>query len=195
MKKIRYADKKESFFKSKRFISILMGLFIISIMVFSILYYGLDNTGQEKIEYKGLTFTQTSLGWQTYTNSNQRILIQTNPEYLDFVTYLGFGDIEYFFSLQKIYVSFNPEENVASALIDFQANTPSGVSLVGACSVESELCVQLPLKTCEDATIANGVVIYKESNESKITQEGNCLIIEGEDLLTLTDKLVVEAYV
>ena len=80
MKQIRYVEKAVPFYQNKKFLTILMGLFIISIMVFSVLYYGLDTNGQEKVEYNGLEFVQTTQGWLAYTEDEQRILLFGNPQ-------------------------------------------------------------------------------------------------------------------
>ncbi|MSR86360.1 hypothetical protein EXS74_03110 [Candidatus Woesearchaeota archaeon] len=195
MKAVRYGEKKESFWKSKKFLTLLMGLFIISIMVFSVLYYGLDRTDQKEVEYKGLTFTETSVGWQAYTEENQRILIQSDPSTLDSEIITGSADFSFLEGLQKVYVSFNPYSDVSSALVDFQQNMPGSAVLVASCYEASDACIQLPIKDCDDATLTTGVVIFKDGNTSTVTLDGNCLVVEGKNLLILTDKLVVDSYV
>lgn len=175
--------------------TIFMGLFFISLMVFSVLYYGLDNTNQKKETYKGLTFTQTDLGWQSYTANNQKILIQSDPNTLNAEVISGTTDFSFMKSLQKVYVSFNPADDVSAALTDFQQNAPGSASLVAACYEKSDACVQLPIKTCADATATMGVIIFKQGDTDRATLDGTCLTVEGKSLLAITDTMVVDTYV
>ena len=194
MKDVRYAEKKISLWKNKKFLTILMGLFIISIMVFSVLYYGLDTSGQAKVEYKGLEFIQTNQGWQTYTEEEKKILLLSDPRDLENVSSFGVS-LDFLSAVGMLYLSFNPEEDVSGALYDFQVNVEYSGGLVAACYEESEACADVPIKTCADAGLGTGVILFKEANASSVVLEGNCLTIEGENLLLLTDRLILDQYV
>ena len=50
------------------------------------------------VTYKDLTFVQTSLGWQAYTEEEERILLHTNPQELETLIVQGVGDLSPFFS-------------------------------------------------------------------------------------------------
>ena len=195
MKEVYYKEKKASIWKNKKFLNILMGLFIISIMVFSVLYYGLDTSGKKEVEFRGLTFIETNVGWQAYTKGNQRILISSNPEELGDVS---FDSVSLSFlqglGIQKIYFSVNPENDMSEALYDFQRNIPLSAGLVVACYEESIACAKMPIKTCADTAIGIVVVVFKEANETSVVIDGNCLTIEGKNLLSITDKLIIDQY-
>ncbi len=170
--------------RKKRIFSILVGLFFIMIMVMSALYYGMDDT--EKIEYNGLKFVNSGQGWIAY-NGEEKIVIWTDPRELENydVDISGFGD------LTKVYLSVNPSEDIKYAVNDLEKNLEfKQLSL--ACYEDSELCAEMPLKNCEDATAYTGVIVLKEANETKVYLEGNCLTIEGENLLKIVDGVVVE---
>lgn len=194
MKDVRYVEKKVAFYQNKKILTILMGLFIISIMVFSLLYYGLDSSGQEKIVYKGLNFVKTNVGWQAYTEDRERILVLSDPRDLESVSFppvsLSFVD-----DVQKIYFSVDPSQDVSGALYDFQQNIPFSGAFVVACYEDSALCADLPLKTCADATVNIGVIVFQEAEETSLVLEGNCLTIQGKNLLIITDKLILDHYV
>ncbi|MDP3728175.1 MAG: hypothetical protein Q8R18_01845 [bacterium] len=194
MKDVRYAEKKVSFFKNKKFLTILMGLFIISIMVFSVLYSGLDTSGQEKVEYKGLEFVQTTQGWLAYTEDEQKILLSSNPGDLVDISFTPVS-LSFLSGIQKLYLSFNPAEDVSGALYDFQQNAAYSGAIVAACYEDGEFCTELPIKTCADVTSTIGVVLFREANESSVVLEGNCLTIQGKNLLSITDKLILDQYV
>lgn len=193
MKDVRYVEKKSSLWKNKKFLTVLMGLFIISIMVFSVLYYGLDTSGQEKVEFNGFTFIQTNQGWQTFTDDEKRILLLSDPRELENVS-LSSVSLDFLSSLGKIYLSFNPEQDVSGALYDFQNNIEFSGSLVAACYEESELCADVPIKSCVDVGLGTGVVIFQEANESSVVVEGNCVTLQGKSLLEVTDRLILDQY-
>ncbi|HIH14796.1 MAG: hypothetical protein QT08_C0009G0042 [archaeon GW2011_AR17] len=193
MKQIRYVEKAVPFYQNKKFLTILMGLFIISIMVFSVLYYGLDTNGQEKVEYNGLEFVQTTQGWLAYTEDEQRILLFGNPQDAEGLRFDAVS-LSFLSDVQKLYLSFNPDDDFSSALSDFQQNAGYSGALVVACSQEHELCGNLPIRTCADATSTIGVILFDQANESSVVLEGNCLTIQGKNLLSITDKLILDQY-
>ena len=180
----RYRTREEIAERKKKIFTIVIGLFFIFIMVMSALYYGLDDT--EKVVYNDLKFVNTGQGWVAY-NSKDKIIIWTDPSELENYNV----DISGFESLTKIYLSINPEENVKYAINDLYNNFEfEQISL--ACYEDNELCSDMVLKTCEDATPYIGVIILREANETKVSLDGNCLIIEGQDLLKIVDGVVVE---
>jgi len=192
MKESSYTERGPAFYKKKQFLSILMGLFIISIMVFSVLYYGLDSTGQEKVSYKNLDFVQTTAGWQAYTDSGEKIVIMSNPDDVEHLnTSASFLSLN---GLSKVYMSINPYDNVGAALQDFERNVHLSSPLVISCYEDNDRCADLPIKRCPDASPSVGVLIFKEANETVVTFENNCMTIEGKDLLKITDKLILDQY-
>ena len=194
MKEVKVGEKKISFFRNKKLLTILMGFFIISIMIFSVLYYGLDSTGKKKVEYHGLRFVETNQGWQAYTEDGQKIFILSNPEELEDVSFAPVS-LSFLGTVQKVYISFNPYDDVSDALQDFQQNIPFSVPLVGACYEDNDFCAELPLNTCADASLSVAVVLFREANETSVTLENNCLTLQGKNLLILTDKLILDSYV
>ena len=154
------------------------------LMVMSALYYGLDDT--EKVEVNGLKFMDTGEGWLAH-NNDARIMIWSDPREVE-----SYGvDISGFESLTKVYLSVDPSQNLKYAVNDLERNF-GFEQLALACYEDSELCKEMPLKTCEDVTTYIGVIILREANETKVSLDGNCLIIEGEDLLKIVDGMVVE---
>jgi hypothetical protein len=189
MKK-REKPRKSNIFSSKRIFIYLMGAFIILIMVASVI--NINKNSVEKYKYKGNKFTKTDQGWLTYKD-DKAVLLSYGPKELE-----GFNvnvDINNLFLLQKIYISFNPLENLQLAITDFLTNLNFNY-LVRACTVNIEPCIDLPLKGCDDADLATGVIIFKESKTAKVSLDRNCLIIEGEgeDLVKITDRLILDHY-
>src|SRR3989344_2868797 len=99
---VYYKEKKVSVFQNKKFLTVLMGLFIISLMVFSVLYYGLDSSGQKNVDYENIHFVQTNVGWLGYTESEQKILILSDPSEL--VNISTGSSFSFLSGLSRVYV-------------------------------------------------------------------------------------------
>ncbi len=192
MKEVNYS-KVDNSEKKKKFYVIFMGLFIISIMVFSTIYYGLSDDTQSEVEYQGLKFIESSSGWMTYVNNNEKLVILSNPEDLDSVEF-NEVDFDSMKSNSKIYVSFNPYDNSNNALYDLDRSGLLSMQIYVTCYEDNDKCSELPIKTCDDAVQGTGVVVIKLSNETKVSLNNNCLTIEGKDLLKIVDKFIVDQY-
>lgn len=181
---------EESSNRGKYLVGVL-ALFIISIMVFSVLSLTSEDT-EEKIKYKDQLFVKTNQGWQTYIN-NQQYIFAYNPLELENITLPANFNINKLNSAQKLYLSFNPEEDIYLAMQEFYTLlkpllTPK---MQESCFIDIEKCSKLPLKTCEDATPDIKVILLKEDNLSKIDYQYNCLTLQGdsENLIKNIDKL------
>ena len=181
--------KKVPFYKKKQFFTILIGLFFIMLMALSAVNIGMNNE-EETIEYGDLEFVQTSSGWKAYLEEGSLDLVYS-PEFLNLsLDSVNLGVFEY---LEKVYISFNPGDDLGYSLYDLERNLDFN-KVVYACYEDSELCEDLPLKDCADAVDGVGVIIFKEGEEDKVSLEGSCLNIEGKDLLKVTDKLLLDYY-
>lgn len=174
-------EKGTSFFKSKKFLTYLIGFFIIMIMVLSAM--DLWQGSKESYVYHNVKFTksdeQTGF-WVAYVNSNQ-VGLAYSPSELENVSDVDFSS---FNSLDKIYLSTdNPLANY-KAMDYFKKRLPLSPAKTLACTPESENvtdCDQLPLKDCNDADAGTGVVIFKRSeNFTKSFVSNTCLVLEGE---------------
>ena len=61
-----------------------------------------------------------------------------------------------------------------------------------ACTVDAAGCEELPLRSCENASMEYGVIEFRKSNDTSVTFESNCLLIQGESLLEVVDKFILE---
>lgn len=179
--------KKES--KLKKFI---LPLFIVFIMVFSIFGYMANRSDDsEKIQYKGYKFIKTDQGWVTYKD-DKKIIIQNNPLDLEIQEpKITFQELS---SAQKIYLTFNPEENLYQAINSFiQQIKPLLGTFTQACTKDVSKCSDLPIKTCSDATDSIKIIQIQEKEPTKLEYNNNCLIIQGknEDLVKAIDKLTL----
>lgn len=183
---------KESWYKNKKVLTSFLGIFLISVMVLSAL--GLNPDAEEKVVYKDMKFYHADTGkWQTFLADGKQVVVSTDPSAfaaMD-VPSLDFSSLS---SLQKLYISMNPQDSVQNAVYDIDFNLPLPPQTDLACYEDNDQCSTFPLKTCADATMTTGVILLRESNETSVSFEGNCWTIEGKDLLTLTDKLILDYY-
>jgi len=178
--------------KNKKFLTIALGIFIALIMVSSVLNITSSNN-QSRVKYKSYSFTKTDNGWLLFKD-NTKYLLSFNPVELENVEVpnLNFNQLNF---LEKIYISINPEENTRSTIAEFQRNIRLTPTLVTSCFIDVTQCSDLPLKTCNDTTSSIGVIIFKESNESEISFNNNCLTISGSiiESTKAVDKLVLKS--
>tara|TARA_Y100000310_G_C20683607_1_gene817599 strand:+ start:499 stop:1077 length:579 start_codon:yes stop_codon:yes gene_type:complete len=191
MKAKKVFRRKVPFYKKKEFMTYLVGLFIIVIMATSALsMWGGDEEG---VEFDGMKFVDSGYGWQTYIGES-KVTISSYPLDLENVSIddVSFSSLNL---MGKLYFSINPYDSYQQAVYDFQANIDLFPNVVYSCYEDNDLCSDMPLKDCDDAMDGTGVVIFRETNSSDFVEfSGNCLVIEGKDLLKVTDKLILDYY-
>ena len=158
-----------------------MSIFIASIMVLSVLGVAIQYTvgNSQDIKVGKQKFKQFQGGWLAYKDSRQ-ILVPTQPDLLQYqqVPEISFSSLN---SAGKIYFSTNPNNPLPQqSLFSIQNNIfPYLSNVIIACIDDSEVCANLPLKTCKDANIG-AVVIQAEISNTTITSfNNNCLLIQG----------------
>ncbi|MAG45303.1 MAG: hypothetical protein CMH63_00840 [Nanoarchaeota archaeon] len=174
-----------------------MSLFIVFIMVLSVLgvalNYGLEDS--ESVKFKNTKFKQVNNLWVTYKDK-EKITITSQPDYLESIQVpdISLSDI----NKQKIYFTTNPEDAIPrDALLDIQTNiVPKLNSLAIACTQDSELCKDLPLKTCSDASPSNPIIQLQITETPSITFNNNCLLIQSpRDSFTMyVDALILKLH-
>ncbi len=190
MKPVTEEEKKESFFNKKKIFVIGIGIFIISIMVLSVL--DINNSQEtEKVTYKGINFVKTYNGWLGYKDDNPIYLVY-NPLETANIT-MNINNIDLFSLTAKNYISSLPEDGLNEAISNFINRARLQRTPINSCYKDTKSCADLPIKTCEDADTSTGVIIFKYSNETKVTLTGTCLIFEGDnsDLIKHIDRLML----
>lgn len=188
MKKKNIQEKKEGMFSKKRTLTYLMGGFIILLMVASALNMWKGDK-EEAYDYHGLKFVKTEQGlWIAY-KGNEQIVLTYNPEELEQIELpVNVGMISY---SQKIYISTDDIKANGKVMGYFKQKIGITNSKPFACTEDVPGCEELPLKSCDDATQSQAVVIFKKAEETKINYMANCLTMEGqsENLIKAIDKL------
>lgn len=164
----------------------IIGIIMIIVMLGSTFGYAIsslnkDNSASGKIEYKGYEFLNKNGFWSTTIGDYEFIFkynptevekINTNVNYLNSYS----GKVLYFFS-QNDGASVEISRNLGNIIQRFQLACP-----------EYANCTQdWPTKDC-----SNNFIIIREANESKITQQENCVFIDGprENLTKITDEFL-----
>jgi hypothetical protein len=185
--KIRKIISKAEEKKKRQRNQFLLGGIMILVMFSSIIGYslsGLGNTSSTSIKYNGLKFVYESNYWNVNLNGlkfsfsyNPTQVVKLNSSFNLLSNYSG----------KPLYIYSNNAEAEAeiyknlfyqnSIVQRFQYACPQG----GTCD-ES-----IPIKTCED-----NFIIIKESENSSVRQENNCVFIEGkaEELAKLSDSFL-----
>jgi len=179
---MRKIISKEDEGKKKRRNQFLVGGILILVMVMSTIGYSFtrdqqNNTGNPTMIYKGYTFTQVSGFWNVNIGNAQFSFVY-NPN-----------------ETQKINLVLNPISNYSSKPLYIYSQDSSAeaeiyrnlfyqnkiVERVQDACFSGETCdPSLPVKTCDD-----NFIIIEQSNSTQITQNKNCVFIEGENNLTM----------
>ncbi len=188
MKKKIIQEEKEKIFSKKRTLTYFIGGFIIMLMVASALDMW-NGEEEEKYDYHGLKFVKTEDGlWLAY-KEKQQIVLQYSPEDLEKIELpTNIGMLSY---SQKMYISTDDIKANARAMDYFRKKIGITELKPYACVKDTPECKDLPLKSCDDATQEQPVVVFKRTEETKVDYKANCLTMEGdsENLIKAIDKL------
>lgn len=158
--------------------------------------YMAGGDSEKVVKYNGYKFSKAEGGFMTYVDG-KKIVLYNNPNELTNTT-TGFADFNELNSAEKIYVSVNPEDNLGNYLFGLQYNLLNNLKpkKVSACYVDNELCKELPLKDCKDASARIKVILIRKG-DTKIEYKDNCLIIQGKDeeLVKFIDKLILNMFI
>lgn len=181
----RLVSREESAKKRKRN-QIILGVILVGIMVFSTIGFAIQgnssgNSGEDvsgnEIEYNGFKFVNQNGLWVL-----GNFVFQSVPQQVEDI---GEG-IKTASSYQGMPAYIYSEDEGAE--IEIGVNMGQIALRVQKACPENTVCDEdLPVKTCSD-----NFIIIKESNVSRITQEENCVFIEGlnEDLVELADQFL-----
>ena len=171
MRKIKF---KEDVDKKRRRNQIIIGVVLVSLMLFSTIGYSFiqnsGNDGQYESEsYNGLTFYRINDLWQT-SIQGQTFSFQYLPQEV--------SNISVFETLTLQNISGNPlylvnSENYASQKII--GNIGQYALRYQTACLEGTNCTEWPIKTCEE-----NLIIFNEANATSVAQVENCIFISGD---------------
>ena len=176
----------------------ILAFFIAFIMVGSILGYVMMDGGENRFKYKDIKFTQDQGGWSTIIN-NRKITFDYLPP-----------DVEQINLTSDIITTLiNKPEIDTTSLVNDTFSEEIALAQYNMNLVLKNLNVylrrgfttanifNLSVITCEDATFAVPVVYFKQSNQTKIDLDDNCIIAEARnniDVLRIKDRLLYSMF-
>ena len=152
---------------------LIVGILLISLMLFSTLGYALGGKGTEdknsKVEYKDIIFTKTSGYWSfNYQGTNFNTLY--NPTELQDIPILTQTTLQSYSQLPLYFVGGG--EGIYEILGVFNGYLERYQE---ACLDDNSSCKEeLPIKDC-----TNNLIIFQEG-ENKVYKEENCVFIQGD---------------
>lgn len=184
--------KKEGIFSKKN----LMSIFIVALMVFSVfgvLFYGF-NEGSNTVKEKDITFKRADGYWKAEIGDvNAEIdYLPSEIEHIEVDSSImdRLRDVPQFETTAEL--NGSSVRGMALAQYRLAQNLYQKDVFVGVGSAfENEY--DLPIITCENSTEFVPVVYMKEGNETKVYQEGNCIILQGKDnydFVILANKMI-----
>ncbi len=182
MRKIESRYEKEKGRKRKQ---IIIGVSLAVLMIFGVLGFALqggvvnqgDKNSLDNVFYNGFEFEYINGFWIIGD-----FAFRYNPQQVEDIGFALKNMNNY--QGKPIYIYSESEE----AKLEVYVNLGQVAQRVQDACVENKNCSgNFPVKTCED-----NFIIIKEGNNNMITQDNNCVYIEGlqEDLTKLTDQFL-----
>lgn len=148
------------------------------------------------VKIEGLWYTQVQ-------NQNLKVGIPLhfNPSHIENTPIIGNINLTLFNEMPYFYITFNPKGNnfssIALAVGEFDRNMLAafGKTPIASCIInETDACANRPIINCTNTD--EPVVYIKESNETSVILDDNCITIQGQgmDLVKATDRLLLRLY-
>jgi len=184
--------KREKESKKGMFLVIFIAFIMIS-SVFAIIFSGY-NQQTTSLKYNDIKFTRENNQWSTNIN-NQKLLFNYLPTEVEQIN-LG-PDVIFALSnkpeidtTSEINDTFKEEIALAQYNMVLALNN---LNIYIRPGLTTNNTFNLPIITCEDASLAVPIIYFKQSNQTKITLENNCIIAEAKnniDILRIKDRIL-----
>lgn len=177
--------------KKKNYAGIIVSIFIAVILISSIVGYIFGDAQERVSRYNGIKFTLTSKGWKTIYQDKIYIFsfVPVDVEDIalpDSINLNNLLEIDVTYEFNSTY-----KENIAEAIFELlNIVTKNNIYLRQGFTTNNSF--NIPIITCEDATPSVPVLYYKSSNQTNISQQNNCIIIEANNqnlFLAQTDRI------
>ena len=185
----RLGSKRKETKKQKRK-QLIVGIILASILFASIFGYGFrgrDGSEENKVTYNGYEFIEED-GFWFMEIGNFEFSFRYNPQETEQID-SDLNPLESYYG-KPLYISSEDIESESEIYRNLKYQNPIIQRMQLAC-LEGETCEddELPIKTCED-----NFIIIKESDITKVSQDNNCVFIEGqgENLTKITDGFLLK---
>jgi hypothetical protein len=177
--------------KKINYAAVFFSIFGALIMISSVIGYMIADSQNTVVRYKAIKFTSSPDGWK-FKHSGREYTLSFTPTSLeninisDSISFEGVNEIDATYDENASY-----KEEIAASLFELSNALPETLYLRKGFTTNTTY--GLPIITCKDAARYIAVIYYKFSNNTAISKEGNCIIIESDNqnsFLPLTDKLI-----
>lgn len=190
-----YRNRRKRKERNNKILVIFIAFIMIS-SVFGVIFYGFNNQNNNKVEDKGITFIDRQGYWYTTIDGTEMIFnnLPSNVEYIELPQELK-DRLSNAFQLD-ITSELEDPLNEYIALVEHEAQlalTAKNIYVRTGFTTPSDYNV--PIITCDDATQSVPILYYKESNETKVYMQDNCIIaeaVDGIDILRISDRILYE---
>jgi hypothetical protein len=162
----------------------MMSLFIALIMIVSVIGFAISFVEpKQEADYGNYEFVLTSQGWQTRINNIKLYFINHPTE----VEYIKMDDAtkNLLQNNRVLWFTYDPNDTEAQAIADALYYAEQAVGTVKNTFVQRGLInntgYALPEVTCLNATQAVPVLILQSGNETKTSQQANCITATAEN--------------
>ena len=176
--------------QKKNYGAITISVFIVVIMIMSILCYIFADTTSSSATYKNAKFIRTNQGWRA-EHEEKTYLFSFLPQDVEQIEVPDIN-LNNILEIDMTYeVNSSAKQGIAQSIFEI-SNVIAQNNIFVRTGFTGNNSFGLPIIRCDDSTQFVPVFYYVLSNESKISKEGNCLILEGRDdssFLPLADRL------
>lgn len=171
----------------------ILVFFIAFIMISSVIGF-LYGGQRNQFKYKDLKFTRTQNQWTTIIN-NQKLIFDYFPAEVEQIN-LSSDIITSLLNKPEIDTTSQINDTFSEEIALAQFNMALTLNILNVYirrGFTTNNTFDLPIITCEDATIAIPILYFKQSNQTKITLENNCIIAEARDnfdILRIKDRML-----
>lgn len=171
----------------------LYTIIIAGIMILSVIGFTMTQSSSQTVKYNGYTFKLEDQKWTTKAN-NQKFSFYYLPSEVSYINSTNLESLKY---VKSVYLTFNPEQKYLQVidLIRFElAENLFNLEIYPIQSVTlNNSLYNLPIITCLNATQFVPIIEFKESDETEIIIQNNCIILNSaseQDFIKLKDLLL-----
>lgn len=181
--------KKESFFSKKNMVS----LFIIIIMVSSVMgfIWGRDSTDTQR--YNGYKFLLKNNRWILNVDKNKELSFNYLPQEVENIN-LSQDIVNSLSDKIEIDLTYDIDDDFAQTIAIAQqemANNLNNIYIRNG--LTNETSYNIPIITCTNATEQIPVIYIQKSNQTSLSFDNNCIIIEAQnefDISRIIDRII-----
>ena len=174
---------------------VLMGLFIVAIMIFSVFGFVLSyGSGQESLKYNNYKFVRTQLGVQTKING-ENILFNFYPTQVEDIP-IDEDARTALKNIKSLSITYDPGSEWAQGMAEIQFYLEQALPKTKEVYVERGLTdnegYDLKEIQCKDATETVPVLHLQQADTTEIIFDNNCILAkaqQAQELYRINDRL------